>query len=193
MEGEQSHGEAHACSHSRRLRASALAWGAVAVLALGACGSLDDAKVEGAITRELEKVGADIRSVECPQDVDFKRGGKFTCMAVGTDDTRLPVPVTQRDDKGNVDFNVSVLSPKVLEEDLKRISEAAAVRGGAKKTTAAATRCPELLAAVPSGAVVCSLTFDDGTSALGDIKLDAEGKPEVAKNGKYLDWELRER
>lgn len=165
----------------------------LSMLAVAGCGSLDESKVEDGIKRELGKLGADLRSVECPQNVEMKRGGTFNCTAIGTDDTRLAVPVTQRDDKGNVDFRVSVLSPKVLEDNLKRISEAAAVAGGAKKTTAAATRCPELTAPKPGESVVCSLTFDDGSTGLGHLKLDAEGKPEVAPNGKYFDWELGKR
>jgi hypothetical protein len=176
-----------------RRRAGFVALTALPVLAAAGCGSLDDSKVEDGIKRELGKSGANVRSVGCPRNVEMKRGSTFTCTAIGTDDTRLRVPVTQRDDKGNVDFRASVLSPKVLEEDLKRLSERAAVLGGAEKTTAAATRCPELTTPTPRGSVVCSLTFDDGSTGLGHLKLDTEGKPEIARNGKYLDWELRKR
>jgi hypothetical protein len=163
------------------------------ILALTGCGSLDDAKIEDGVKRELEKNGADIRSVECPKDLEPKRGNNFTCTAIGTDDTRLAAPVTQKDDEGNVAFNVPLLNPKNLEKDLRGASEEAAVVGGAAKNTAAATRCPELSAPKPRESVVCSLTFSDGSSGLGHLKLDAQGRPEVARDGKHLAWKVSER
>jgi Domain of unknown function (DUF4333) len=177
----------------RRRRALGITLSSVSILALTGCGSLNDAEIEDAVKRELEKNGADVRSVECPKDLEPKRGNKFTCTAIGTDDTRLAVPVTQQDDEGNVAFNVPLLNPKTLEEDLRGASEELAVAGGAAKNTAAATRCPELTAPKPRESVVCSLTFSDGSSGLGHLKLDAQGKPEVARDGKHLAWKVGER
>ena len=55
----------------------------VLVLALAGCGEtvIDSAKTEGAIEHDLEKsVGLKIASVDCPSDVEVKKGAKFQCV-----------------------------------------------------------------------------------------------------------------
>jgi hypothetical protein len=56
---------------------------AVLAFALAGCGEtvIDSAKTEGAIEHDLEKsVGLKIASVDCPSDVEVKKGTKFQCV-----------------------------------------------------------------------------------------------------------------
>jgi uncharacterized protein DUF4333 len=86
----------------------ALTTGAAAALsvALAACGSINASSIEEQIATELErqaKVGA--VTVECPEGEEFAAGATFECEATG--DVTGTVEVTQTDDQGNVDWELS--------------------------------------------------------------------------------------
>ncbi len=77
----------------------------VATLALASCGgsAIDDAKAERFIRAVVaEQVGARVAAVTCPQDVEIRRGAKFTCVVTGVDGSKGDVLATQRDDDGSV-------------------------------------------------------------------------------------------
>jgi hypothetical protein len=61
--------------------------GVVLVLAIAGCGEtvIDATKTEDAIEHNLEKsVGLKIASVDCPSDVEVKKGAKFQCVVTET-------------------------------------------------------------------------------------------------------------
>lgn len=84
-------------------------------------GGPDYAKLEGAITDELNNAYADISrqvsSVDCPRQSELKSGDTFVCNA-DLDGNSVRVLVTATDDEGNVDF-------KTLDTvfDLKRTAD----------------------------------------------------------------------
>jgi hypothetical protein len=78
---------------------------ALAALAFAGCGEkkLDTGKLEGKIKQGIEQQsGVKIKSVDCPSDRKLKKGDRFKCTATSTSGQKIPVTVTQRDDKGNV-------------------------------------------------------------------------------------------
>jgi Domain of unknown function (DUF4333) len=91
------------------IRLRLLALPAAASLALAACGDkkLDTGKLEGEIKKGIERqAGVKVRSVNCPGDVKIQRGHVFNCRATTTSGQTAPVRVTQRDDEGNVNYQV---------------------------------------------------------------------------------------
>jgi len=80
-----------------------------AALALSACGgkTLNTDKLEPKIKQGIEQqAGVKVKSVDCPNDVEIKAGGRFNCIATTTAGDRAAVRVVQQDDKGNVRYQV---------------------------------------------------------------------------------------
>ena len=94
---------------SRRSRSAHLV--AIAVLALGtaACTkTLDTDGLEGELKSQIEgQIDTTITSVDCPADVEAKAGEVFECTAVEGSGATFTIRVTQRDDAGNVDWEVT--------------------------------------------------------------------------------------
>ncbi|HEX2233837.1 MAG TPA: DUF4333 domain-containing protein [Thermoleophilaceae bacterium] len=75
--------------------------------ALAGCGSqqLDTAEAERTIADRLGKQAGTKVTINCPDDVEIKKGDTFTCDAKARKDT-AKVKVTQLDDEGNVRWQV---------------------------------------------------------------------------------------
>ncbi|MCA1701404.1 MAG: DUF4333 domain-containing protein [Actinobacteria bacterium] len=159
-------------------RTLALALPAGALLALAGCGSIDATKTENAVKQEIARsIGAKLRSVECPEDIPLERGRNFVCTAIGADGTRAPVPVTQTDDAGNVEFEAQLVKPRVVETGLVGFAQRAAKAGGGGGEARAAARCPELRPVKRGDVILCSLTFHDGSTVVGTAtQTDDQGK-----------------
>jgi hypothetical protein len=80
---------------------------ATAAVALGACGTqkLDTAEAEKTISDRLGQQAKTDVTIECPDDVEIKKGDTFTCDAKARNDT-AKIKVTQLDDEGNVRWEV---------------------------------------------------------------------------------------
>lgn len=89
----------------RRLGVALVAAGA---LALGGCAQkLDTRKIESEVKKELaDKTGTQIASVDCPGDVEAKKGDTFRCTATAAGGERVPIEVIQEDAKGTVRWRV---------------------------------------------------------------------------------------
>jgi Domain of unknown function (DUF4333) len=82
----------------------------VPALALSACGEqkLNTTKAEKAIAQGItQQTGAQGVTVNCPNDVKLQAGNKFTCQAKAADGRQGKVSVTQKDDKGNIDWKLN--------------------------------------------------------------------------------------
>jgi uncharacterized protein DUF4333 len=90
-------------STGRYARAFA-ALGASALLLLTSCTkTLDTAKLESEITKGIEQqTDFTVKSIDCPEDRKAKAGDTFTCKVTATDGSTGTVKVTQKDDEGNV-------------------------------------------------------------------------------------------
>ena len=75
---------------------------AVAVLAAAGCGGIDTDKAEAEIEKGIrEQTRVREVKVDCPDDVEAKKGDTFECRATGEGESAR-VSVTQQDDEGNI-------------------------------------------------------------------------------------------
>ena len=80
------------------------------VLALSACGEqkLNTTKAESAIAQGImQQTGAQGVTVNCPNDVPIEAGKQFECQAKAADGRQGRVRVTQKDDKGNINWKLN--------------------------------------------------------------------------------------
>jgi hypothetical protein len=83
---------------------------ASAALALTACGTarLETEKLEARIKRGVEQqVGIRLKSVDCPKDIEIRAGHTFHCRVITTGGDSASVQVRQKDDKGNVSYQLT--------------------------------------------------------------------------------------
>lgn len=92
----------------RRLSLSILMVGAFAAAGCGGGGGLDVGKAERTIADEVEKQTATQEvKIDCPDDVDQKKGDVFECDLSARGGVKATVKVTQVDDDGNVRWEVN--------------------------------------------------------------------------------------
>ena len=82
---------------------------ALAALALVGCSAtIDTDDLEDQIKQGVEaQTDAQVSSVECPEDVAPEAGATFECTATADDGSTATITVTQKDDQGNVDWEVT--------------------------------------------------------------------------------------
>jgi Domain of unknown function (DUF4333) len=80
----------------------------VIVLAGASCTKpLDTSGLETTLKQQLEaELGTTGLRVTCPDDVNVQKGGRFDCTVTKSGAASLTVEVTQKDDKGHVDWKV---------------------------------------------------------------------------------------
>ena len=87
-------------------RPAALALVVALSVAAGGCGArtLRTDQLERRLARELsERISVSDIRVECPPDIEVRRGDRFVCTATAPDRTeRIRIEVTQVDDEGSV-------------------------------------------------------------------------------------------
>ncbi|MBA2505581.1 MAG: DUF4333 domain-containing protein [Thermoleophilaceae bacterium] len=87
---------------------------AVAALALAGCAStLDSADAEKQISSSLEKqTRQKPKKVDCPEDIDAKKGTKFDCTVTAQDGSTIRVNAATTDDDGKFTYEVDPESLK---------------------------------------------------------------------------------
>ena len=83
----------------------------IALAVLAGCGGgdeIDDAQVEREIAGEVEKQTAteDVE-IDCPDDVEMKKGDVFECGLTAAGGVEARVKVTQTNDEGDVEWEVN--------------------------------------------------------------------------------------
>jgi hypothetical protein len=95
---------------ARRASGAPLALAAAIAILLAGCNlkkQVDTDRAEAEIKRDLSsEIGERLRSVRCPDEVDAKKGAKFSCTAVASDGSRIPIRVTQTDGNGGVRWRI---------------------------------------------------------------------------------------
>jgi hypothetical protein len=93
------------------MRSRSVRFAALAVLAIAAAActkTLDTDGLEGELKNQIEEqTGGAIASVDCPADVEVEAGATFECTAEEESGATFTISVTQRDDQGNVDWEVT--------------------------------------------------------------------------------------
>lgn len=94
----------------------------LAALAIAACGketqTLDQNNIAAVIEEGIDDQLDLTMNVSCPKDVEQRKGGKFSCTAVSSDNDEFKVRVTQRDAKGNVDWKADILPTSPIERSI---------------------------------------------------------------------------
>lgn len=125
---------------SRPTALAAVAAALLSTLALGACGesTIDIDKAEKFIDSAVSKqVGAQVKSVKCPDSVKVKPKDTFTCVVTGDDGTKGDAELTQKDDKGNLTFYAPFLHTREAEQIVVRQLRA--------RAPGARVECPEIV------------------------------------------------
>ena len=73
---------------------------------LSACSQFDGAKLEAAIKSKFESEKVAVREVKCPANRELKAADSFTCEGVSGLGDKFTVKVTQKDDQGNVNWEL---------------------------------------------------------------------------------------
>lgn len=85
---------------------------AAMILGLAGCsfsvGGLDMAKAQTEIAKGIEEqTGATGVAVTCPESVPIEQGSTFNCTATTGDGQSATVTVTQTDDQGNINWEIT--------------------------------------------------------------------------------------
>ncbi len=152
---------------------------AAGVLAAVGCAGEKVVKTENAersIERSLERqLGAEVRSVDCPDEVKAEKGGTFICTATGGDGTRAKIDVVQTSDEGDIRFREPLLHTGPAED---------AIRQGIEQQTGEdiTVKCQDLVVARAGAKLVCRATAR-GEAANVDVTVkDARGN---------IEWKVR--
>lgn len=135
--------------------------GVMVILAfsLAACGTvIDGDKAEKNLTKTLEGIGLEVKSVSCPSGMTPKKGDVFTCKVTAADGSKGEVKVREDDAKGNVTYVSDFLKQEQVEAGVK---ELVAKRAGSDDFT---VTCPQLIPETKGSKVTC--TAEDGTNKL---------------------------
>ena len=93
------------------MRSSSARLAAIAVLAIAAAActkTLDTDGLEGELQSQIEaQTDSTITSVDCPADVEVETGGTFECTAEEESGATFTLQVTQTDDQGRVEWEVT--------------------------------------------------------------------------------------
>jgi len=155
-----------------RSRPTALAAAAVALLVSG-CGEaeIDVGKaskfIDAAVTKQ---VGAQVKSVKCPDSVVVKAKDTFRCRVTGTDGTAGDAELTQKDDKGNLTFYAPFLHTK----EAARVMQTQ-LRNRSRRTRDATVGCPQIVVVAKNRTFDCVVTIGGRERRLVARQTDANG------------------
>jgi Domain of unknown function (DUF4333) len=79
-----------------------------AALLAGCSSTIDSDKAESEIQKGIERRTSGqipVKAVDCPDDVEAKKGDTFQCTVTGDNGKTGRVTVAQRDDEGNVTYS----------------------------------------------------------------------------------------
>jgi hypothetical protein len=149
-----------------------------ALLAAGCGGDkvVNTDNAETSIERSLERqLGAEVRSVECPDEVKAEKGKIFVCTATGGDGTKAAIDVEQTSDEGDIRFREPLLHTGPAE---------VAIRDGIEQQTGddVTVKCPDLVVARAGTELVCRATSGGVTANVDVTVKDTEGN---------IEWKLR--
>jgi hypothetical protein len=159
-------------------RLIALAAGVAALTATG-CGEQQiDVKKSAKLiqTSVEEQIGADVKTIKCPDQVKVKAKAVFTCRVTGADGTTGTASVTQIDGKGTISVTAPFLPKNEAEQSLQ-----ADLR---KRSPRATVVCPDIIIMKLGGKFECQANrgevndtiFATQTNARGSFRYTTKGR-----------------
>jgi len=143
---------------------------AVAVPLAGCAREIDSAKAERSIARTVaDQVGAEVRSVECPDGLTAEKGDTFECTVTGADGSSGTAQVTERDDRGTVSVSAPFIDVGELEQS---IEEGIAKQVGDDVDVT----CPELVAGAKGDTFDCTASSGPREVTVNVTQTDAQGR-----------------
>lgn len=152
-----------------RSRFIVLAAGVAALTVIG-CGEqqIDVEKSAKLIQSAVEEqVGADVKSISCPDEVKVQAKATFTCVVNGKDGTRGTATVTQTDGKGTI----SVAAP-FLHKDEAEQSIQSDLRKRAPRATVV---CPDIIVVKDGGKFECKANLGEINAIVSATQTSANG------------------
>jgi hypothetical protein len=138
-----------------------------AVFLAGCSTTIDDKKGEKAIKANL--VDAKVKSVDCPSGLTAKKDATFQCDVVGEDGSTAKVDVTEKDDKGHVDYDPHLASESAFEDAIAtRIGNQTGVSG-------VKVDCPNLIQLRKGAKTTCDATAQGDKIQVVVTQNDASG------------------
>jgi hypothetical protein len=129
----------------------------------------DRAKAQRLISRTVAgQVGAQVRGVACPSDVELKQGTQITCTVTGIDGSKGPAYVRFKDDEGNVSVSAPLLHVREAEQAISG-------RFVAKYGGQVLVRCPEIVRVVRGRTFRCTATKGGEKATVEATLTDAAG------------------
>lgn len=132
-------------THMKNL-ARIVSFAALTIFAVGCTKTLNKESLETNIKATYEKKGIKMKSLDCPAGKPFKAGDSFECNGELDEGGKISIVVKQKDDKGNLDLDVTGL---VIKED--EVSEVLTKEGGGAKIEA---KCPKKVSILRKGETV---------------------------------------
>ncbi len=152
--------------HSRSV---VLAAGVAALTAIG-CGEqrIDVEKSAKLIQSAVEEqVGADVKSISCPDEVKVKAKATFACLVNGKDGTKGTATVTQTDGKGTI----SVAAPFLHKDEAEQ-----SIRSDLRKRVPRATVvCPDIIVVKTGGKFACKANLGETSAIVSATQTTANG------------------
>ncbi len=153
-------------------RVAALSPALIAVLVLTGCSTtLDADKAETEIAKAVRvQAGVPVKTVECPEDVEAKKGDKFNCTVTAKDGTSGKVNVTQKDDKGNIAFDAPFIH---MDE-----AEASIVEQIEKQTKSSGVNidCPDIVVGKADDTFKCTGEAGSQEFTVNATQTDGQGR-----------------
>ncbi len=146
-------------------------------LALGGCASsLDTAKLQSSIQAKLGEVDLSASNISCPSSIEVKAGSTFDCTAT-VNGVPAKVTVTQKDDQGNVSFEVDRKVVYVIGDGVTLIQQAIRDQGATDVTVT----CPKAVALPDGNGTISCTAVADGQSLKVTVPVTggSAGVPEV--------------
>jgi hypothetical protein len=143
---------------------------AVAALTAAGCGErrIDVEKSAKLIQSAVEEqVGADVKSISCPDTVAVKAKATFVCQVLGKDGTKGTASVTQTDGKGTI----SVAAP-FLHKDEAEQSIQTELR---KRAPRATVTCPDIIVVKRGGTFDCAANLGEINATVKARQTNAQG------------------
>ena len=84
-----------------------------AAVGLAACGktTIDTGSAEDSISDNIQKqLGQKPKSVDCPDDIEAKKGGTFQCKVTASNGSTATIKAVQTDDNGHFNFSITSAS-----------------------------------------------------------------------------------